>query len=90
MFGSNRPPLLSVTSLKSSGTFYKSAVPLQQRADQQEDVVRREADEEDEDGAADQLSDPHLLIRLSSRAATHRSKDAQVADLRRRETQSST
>lgn len=77
-----------MTSLKSNGTFYKSTVPLQQRADQQEDVVRRETDEEDEDGAADKLPDPRLLIRLSSCAPTHRPKDAQVADLLQQGTKS--
>ena len=48
-------------------------------------MIRREADEEDEDGAADQLSDPYLLIGLCPRAPTHSSKDTQVADLDRRE-----
>lgn len=59
----------------------EAAVTLEQRPQQQEDVIRREADQEDKDGAADQLPDPGLLVRLGSRAAANRAKNAQVAHL---------
>lgn len=65
-------------------TCNEGAVPFQQSPYQQHQVIRRETDEEDEDGAADQLSDPYLLIGLCAGTPTHSSKDAQVADLDRR------
>lgn len=46
-------------------------------------MVRGEANEEDEDGAADQLFDPDLLIWLCPSTPTHSAKDTQVADLDR-------
>lgn len=44
-------------------------------------MIRGEAHQEDEDGAADQLPDPHLLIGLCAGAAAHGAEDAAVADL---------
>lgn len=59
----------------------EAAVALQQSAHQQEDVIWGEAHQEDEDGAADQLPDPHLLIGLRAGAPAHGAEDAAVADL---------
>lgn len=53
------------------GTCDEVTVPLQQGAHQQEDVVRREAHQEDEDGAAHQLPDAALLVGLCAGAAAH-------------------
>lgn len=66
---------------RTQRTCDEAAVPLQQSAHQQEDVIRGEAHQEDEDGAADQLPDPHLLIGLRAGAAAHGAEDAAVADL---------
>lgn len=44
-------------------------------------MIRGEAHQEDEDGAADQLPDPHLLIGLRAGAPAHGAEDAAVADL---------
>lgn len=54
-----------------SGTCNEVTVSLQQGAHQQEDVVRREAHQEDEDGAAHQLPNAALLVRLRAGAAAH-------------------
>lgn len=68
-------------SFRTQRTCDEAAVPLQQSAHQQEDVIRGEAHQEDEDGAADQLPDPHLLIGLRAGAPAHGAEDAAVADL---------
>lgn len=44
-------------------------------------MVGREAHQEDEDGAAHQLPDAALLVRLRASAAAHGAQDAQVAHL---------
>jgi len=60
---------------RGSRTCDEVTVPLQQGAHQQEDVVRDETDKEDDDGAADQLSDPGLLLWLGPRTLPHSTKD---------------
>lgn len=67
--------------MSSFPTCNKATVPFQQGAHQQEDVVRREAHQEDQDGAAHQLPDAALLVRLRASAAAHSAQHTQVADL---------
>lgn len=56
----------------------ESAVPLKYSAHQQEDVVRREAHQEDDNGAGHQVLDAHFLGGLRACTLAHCSEDSKV------------